>query len=230
MYHAIAEAEPDVAPAWSGGDILTIVWWGNRKTTGEPWADASPHPIGQGASTRGDGASALMHHLQSATRFSPVEVWETRDPWLVERCELAPDSGGPGRLRGGLGMDFVFLVLEDLNITAVIERTKNAGPGLAGGGKGRANGATLEFPDGRRIEIAKCTRVALPAGTRVELRCGGGGGFGDPTEREPDAIRVDLREGYVTEAHARRWYPQGIRSTTPWQEGGSASRGNRSVV
>ena len=129
MYHALAQATPEVAPAWSGGDILTIVWWGNREATGEPWADASPHPIGQGASARGDGASALMHHLQSATRFSPVEVWEARDPWLVERVELAPNSGGPGRYRGGLGLDFDFHVLEDLNITAVIERTQNPPPG-----------------------------------------------------------------------------------------------------
>jgi N-methylhydantoinase B len=213
MYHALAQGTPDVAPAWSGGDILTIVWWGNREGTGEPWADGSPHPIGQGASARGDGANALMHHLQSATRFSPVEVWETRDPWLVERCELSPDSGGPGCYRGGLGMDFVFCVLEDLYITAVIERTKHAGPGLAGGCEGRANGATIEYPDGRRIEIAKCTRIALPKGTRVELRCGGGGGFGDSAARNPEAVLADLRDGYITEAHAFDWYPQVSRGS-----------------
>jgi len=210
MYHALGTAVPEVAPAWSGGDILTIVWWGNRKATGEPWADASPHPIGQGASARGDGASALMHHLQSATRFSPVEVWESRDPWLVERIELAPDSGGPGRHRGGLGLDFVFLVLEQLNITSVIERTKNPPPGLAGGGEGRANGATIEYPDGRRVAVAKDTRVPLPEGTRVELRCGGGGGFGPPEERDPAAVLADLREGYISDDHARRWYPHAL--------------------
>ncbi|MHB8643674.1 MAG: hydantoinase B/oxoprolinase family protein [Gaiellaceae bacterium] len=207
MYHALAQANPEIAPAWSGGDILTIVWWGNREATGEPWADASPHPIGQGASARGDGASALMHHLQSATRFSPVEVWEVRDPWIVESVELAADSGGPGRYRGGLGLDFTFRVLEDLNITAVIERTKNPPPGLVGGGEGRPNSATLRYPDGRRVAIAKDTRVPLPKGTLVELHCGGGGGFGDPAERDPEDVAIDLREGYVTEAHARRWYP-----------------------
>jgi N-methylhydantoinase B len=213
MYHALAEATPTVAPAWSGGCILTIVWWGNREGTGEPWADASPHPIGQGASSRGDGASALMHHLQSATRFSPVELWEVRDPWIVEKVELAPDSGGPGKYRGGLGLDFTFRVLEDLNITAVIERTKNAAPGLVGGGEGRPNGATLVYEDGRRVPIAKDTRVPLPKGTLVELRCGGGGGFGDPAERDPAAVLTDIREGYVTEEHARRWYPHAFSNS-----------------
>ena len=210
MYHALAQATPSVAPAWSGGCILTIVWWGNREHTGEPWADASPHPVGQGASERGDGASALMHHLQSATRFSPVEVWEVRDPWIVERVELAIDSGGPGRHRGGLGLDFTFRVLEDLNVTVVIERTKTAAPGLVGGGEGRPNGATLVYEDGRRVAISKDTRVPLPKGTVVELRCGGGGGFGGPAERDVAAVQLDLDEGFISEEHARRWYPHAL--------------------
>jgi N-methylhydantoinase B len=210
MYHALAQATPSLAPAWSGGCILTIVWWGNREATGEPWADASPHPVGQGASAGGDGASALMHHLQSATRFSPVEVWEIRDPLLVERVQLAPDSGGAGRFRGGLGVDFSFRVLEDLNATVVIERTKNAPPGLAGGGAGRPNGATLSYEDQRPVEISKETRLPLPKGTLVELRCGGGGGFGPPEERDPKAVHADLREGYITEAHARLAYPHAL--------------------
>jgi N-methylhydantoinase B len=207
MYHALGQIQPEIVPAWSGGDILTLVWWGVRAGSGEPWADASPHPIGQGASQRGDGASALMHHLQSATRFSPVEVWETHDPWIVERIELAQDSAGAGRYRGGLGLDFVFLVREELNLTAVIERTKNQAPGLLGGGAGRANGATLSYPDGRQVAVAKATRVRLPSGTRVELRTGGGGGYGDPRLRERDAVLEDLREGYVSEQQARSLYP-----------------------
>jgi N-methylhydantoinase B len=89
----------------------------------------------------------------------------------------------------------------------VIERTKNAAPGLAGGGKGRRNGATLVYEDGRRVEISKDTRVPLPKGTVVELRCGGGGGFGEPAERDVAAVHADVREGYVSQEHARRWYP-----------------------
>ncbi len=207
MYRALALASPSIAPAWSGGDILTLVWWGTRDHTGEPWADASPHPIGQGAHERGDGASALMHHLQSGTRFSPAEVWEARNPLLVERIELAPDSGGPGRHRGGLGVDLSFRVLEDLQLTSVIERTKNEPLGLAGGGEGRSNGATLVYLDGRSVEISKHTRLHLPRGTTVELRAGGGGGFGDPGERDAAAVHTDVREGYVTREQALRLYP-----------------------
>ena len=57
---------------------------------------ARPHPVGQGAHAGGDGASSLMHVSEAATRITPVEVWEAKNPWLIERVELAPDSCGAG--------------------------------------------------------------------------------------------------------------------------------------
>ena len=202
--------QPEIAPAWSGGDILTIVWWGNREATGEPWADGSPHPIGQGASARGDGASAL--HAPSAVGDALLAGRGLGDarPLARRARELAPDSGGPGRFRGGLGMDFDFLVTEDLNITAVIERTKNAPPGLVGGREGRANGATARVPgrtpspcregDPRAAPEGHAHRAPLRRRRRVRR----------PSERDPAAVAEDLREGYVSEEHARRWYPHAL--------------------
>jgi N-methylhydantoinase B len=208
VYHALAQAIPQGVSACSGGDINGIVWWGNREGSGEPWADGSPHPIGQGAHARGDGASSLIHHAEAATRFSPVEVWEARNPWLLEKVELAPDSGGAGRHRGGLGVDMFFHVLEDSYATTVVERTKNAPWGLEGGHTGRPNGIALRRPDGSRHTLkGKNTRLFLPKGSTVELYNGGGGGYGPPSERDPEAIRADVREGYVTEERARRDYP-----------------------
>lgn len=212
IYNALAQANPLAAPAWSAGDILTFVWWGKRKKTGEAWADASPHPIGQGAHYHGDGTSALMHNLQSGTRFSPIEVWEARDPWIVEQVALAVDSGGPGKYRGGLGVHFSFHILEDLYLTSVIERTKNPPYGLEGGGEGRRNSASITYPDGTTVPVAKGTRLRLPVGTTVDLHCGGGGGFGQPSERDPSSVIRDLREGYITEEHARRWYPHALQA------------------
>ncbi len=133
IYDAVSKALPDAVPACSGGDICSLVWWGVREETGEPWADGAPQPIGQGASSRGDGASSLIHHAEAATRFSPTEVWESKNPWLLEKIELRTDSGGAGRFRGGLGVDMHFRMLEDCYVTAAIERTKNAPWGLEGG-------------------------------------------------------------------------------------------------
>jgi N-methylhydantoinase B len=208
VYHALSRVIPEAVPACSGGDINGIVWWGVREATGEPWADGSPHPIGQGGHSRGDGASSLIHHAEAATRFSPVEVWEARNPWLLEKVELAADSGGPGRHRGGLGVDMFFHLLEDSYATTVVERTKNAPWGLQGGLSGRPNRIAVRMPDGRVERLrGKNTRLFLPKGSTVELYNGGGGGYGPPSERDPDAVRADIREGYVTEADARGHYP-----------------------
>jgi N-methylhydantoinase B len=207
VIRALAEAVPDIVPAASGGDINALVWWGTREETGRPWADGAPHPVGQGASPSRDGASALMYISESATRFTPAEVWEARNPWRIERLALAEDSGGPGRHRGGLGLELSFLCLEDQYLTSALARTELAPWGLEGGLPGRPNRLTVEFPDGRTEDHALTTRIALPRGSLVHLRTGSGGGYGDPSERDPENVRADLREGYITEDHARRHYP-----------------------
>src|SRR4051812_7767241 len=207
IYNAVAKALPDAVPACSGGDICSLVWWGNREATGEPWADGSPHPVGQGGWARGDGSSSLIHHGEAATRFSPTEVWESKNPWLLEKVELRQDSGGPGRNRGGLGVDMYFQMLEDSYVTAAIERTKNPPWGLEGGAEGVPNAAELRLLDGSRRSFGKATRLLCPKGSTLELHTGGGGGYGPAAERDPAEVHADLREGYVGEAHARAHYP-----------------------
>ncbi|GII93904.1 hydantoinase B/oxoprolinase family protein [Sinosporangium siamense] len=205
---ALAEVVPDV-PAASGGDINALVWWGRREA-GEPWADGAPHPVGQGASRHGDGAAALMYLSQSATRLTPAEVWEARNPWRVERLALAADSGGPGRFRGGLGLDLSVRCLEDQHLTSALARTATAPWGRDGGLPGRPNRLVVEHPGGRIEECALRTRIPLAKGAVVHLRTGSGGGYGHPGRRDPEAVRTDLREGYITEEHARRHYPHAL--------------------
>ena len=207
IYQAVAQAMPEAVPACSGGDICALVWWGTREATGEPWTDGSPHPIGHGGHARGDGSSSLMHISEAATRFTSSEVWEAKSPWLMERVELAQDSCGAGRHRGGLGLDMSFHLLEDAWLTSALERTRNRPWGLRGGTEARANALVVARPDGTRTSLAKATRVPVPKGATVHLHTGGGGGYGPPAEREPDAVARDVREGYLSEAAARSAYP-----------------------
>lgn len=207
IYDAVAAATPEAVPACSGGDICALSWWGVREETGEPWVDGAPHPVGQGAHARGDGASSLLHIGESATRFSPAEVWEARNPWRLERVELAPDSGGAGRWRGGLGVDFHYRVLEDCWLTSALERTRNRPWGIAGGHPGRASSSVLVTPDGERRTLRKVTRLAVPKGSRFELRTGGGGGYDEPARRPARDVLADVEEGYLTERRARLDYP-----------------------
>jgi N-methylhydantoinase B len=207
IYRALADALPEAVPACSGGDICALVWWGEREGSGEPWTDGAPHPVGQGAHAGGDGANSLMHVSEASTRITPIEVWEAKNPWIVDRFELAPDSCGPGRQRGGLGLDIDFTMREDAWLTSTVERTKNAPWGLAGGREARANSVSMELPDGTVSRFGKVTRLRVPRGATVRLRTGGGGGYGDPAERDPALVQADLREGYITEEYARSHFP-----------------------
>ncbi|MDB5077993.1 MAG: hydantoinase B/oxoprolinase family protein [Chloroflexi bacterium] len=218
IFNALSKAMPTAVPACSGGDLCALIWWGVREATGEPWADGSPHPVGQGASYSRDGASSLIHVGQAATRVSPTEVWEAKNPWLLEKLELATDSCGAGTHRGGLGLDIHFTILEDSWVTSPLERTTTAPWGLQGGGEGRPNRAALRYPDGSRREITKVTRLHVPKGATLELHTGGGAGFGPPTERDPEAVRCDLKAGYISKAHARRFYPHVV---APAENGGT---------
>lgn len=207
IYNALSKAMPEGVPACSGGDICVLVWWGERETSGERWADASPHPVGQGGRYSADGANALIHIGSSNTQFSPAETWEMRNPWLLEKVELAVDSCGPGRFRGGLGTDISFLMLEDSFVTAAVERSKTKPWALEGGGEARANSAFIRSVDGGIRQLGKETGTMVPKGATLELYCGGGGGYGSPLERDPAAVHDDLREGYISEEHARQHYP-----------------------
>jgi N-methylhydantoinase B len=211
IYHAIGQAVPEAVPAWSGGCNCSLVWWGVREGTGEPWGDGSPHPIGQGAHARGDGAHSLMVYAQSATRFTPIEIWEARNPWLVEQFELAPNSGGAGKFQGGLGVDISFLMLEDCRTTPVVERSKSFPWGLNGGQEGRSNLCSIRYADGARKVANKVTGIQVPKGAALELHTGGGGGWGPPAARDPQAVCDDIREGYITEDWAQRHYPHAVK-------------------
>jgi N-methylhydantoinase B len=186
---------------------MALTWWGLREETGEYWLDGTPYPCGQGASLEGDGG-VNMHLIEAAAQFESVEICESKNPMRFERFELAPDSGGAGRHRGGLGIDMVIRFLQDVETTIIIERTLDAPWGVTGGQSGRPNAGAIELPDGTRRAVAKETSLPLAKGSRYFGSTGGGGGYGPPEDRDPEAIRFDLREGYVTEDHVRRHYPQ----------------------
>lgn len=206
IYRALAEAVPEAVPASSGGCIDSCVWWGMRDD-GSPWMDGAPHPVGQGAWKGGDGGT-MLHIAESATRFTPVEVWETRNPWVVEQMALATDSGGAGQWRGGAGINFTFRMLADTYATTVFERSLFPPWGLAGGAEGRANKCELNIAGQERANISKATGTLIPKGERQEFMTGGGGGYGDPKDRDPAHIADDLADGYITEEFARTNYPQ----------------------
>ena len=204
---AVADVMPESVAAGSGGDLCGVGWWGEYRD-GTPWSIGPDHPVGQGATHDADGAHCLFILPLSGLQVTSIEVVELSAPLIVECYELAPDSAGAGRCRGGLGVDVDFRLLEDAYFNCIVERTKSPGWGLAGGHEARPNHCALEYPDGTTEPVAKVTRMLLAEGTRVLLRTGGGGGFGPPSERPVEKIMEDIREGVITPAEAHRHYPQ----------------------
>lgn len=205
IYNGFAQIDGDIVPACSAGDILSIVLWGNREATGEMWGDGSPFPVGHGGHAASDGCT-MMHIAEAATRFSPMEVMETRNPYRVEMCEFVTDSAGAGASRGGMGYDMTFRVLEDFYVTTAFERTKNEPWSLKGGLPGRPNGGTFEYPDGSSRRFAKTTAQFLPKGSAIRIHAGGGGGYGDPKTRPVAKIEADIADGLVSLEQARLLY------------------------
>ena len=145
---------------------------------------------------------------EAATRFTPIEVWEAKNPWLLERVELAPGLvRARPRTAAASASTCSFRVLEDAWLTSAVERTKNAPWGLEGGGAARPNRARCGCPTARARASGRRPRLLVPKGATLELYNGGGGGYGPPpsaTRRPcaPTCARATSREEY-----ARRHYP-----------------------
>ena len=205
IYKILSEKLPEAFPASSGGCLIGAVWWGKREKDGEPWADGAPHPVGQGGFFCGDGVTS-MHHNSAGTRMSPTEIWESRNPWLIKKIELAKDSCGAGEFRGGLGLNLEFEMLEDTFITTVVERTKNPPWGIKQGLEGRANNVEVNKKNGEKFNMPKKSGHKLSQGDKITFLTGGGGGYGNPKNRKIESIKNDLKQGYISKEYIKNYY------------------------
>jgi N-methylhydantoinase B len=131
--------------------------------------------------------------------ITPCEILETQAPILFHCKELWPDSGGPGRCRGGLGQIIVFEHVghDPMTFNLTPDRITTRPQGLDGGRPGLPGHA---FING--TEIFKFPAIQLRPGDVVELQLGGGGGFGPVGDRPEEAILRDVALGYVSPAGA----------------------------
>ena len=155
---------------------------------------------GSGGRSYADGSDAI--HIVPDSKNLPAEFAETRFPVLIEKLALATDSGGPGRRRGGLGYDKHVRLLRDAHFVSTADRGCLGCYGVAGGMAGLPYQASV---DGRPLPGLN-DDVFLPAGTLLRLRTTGGGGWGDPFEREPELVGLDVLQGRVSRESAERDY------------------------
>ncbi|WP_170517235.1 hydantoinase B/oxoprolinase family protein [Ruegeria atlantica] len=158
---------------------------------------------GTGARPGLDGLSATA--FPSGVWGSQVETTEAVAPVLFHRRELRPDSGGAGRLRGGLGQHIELSASkdQDLMLFLSVERIKNPANGREGG-LGGAPGRITVMPENRQLPGKG--EVRIKAGETLIFETPGGGGFGLPEERSEEAVQSDVRAGLVSEAMAQTQY------------------------
>ena len=189
VFAAFAEAAPERVPAAGQGTM-------NNLTIGARDGSFTYYEtIGGGFGGRPDkdGMDGVQVGMTN-TLNTPVESIETEYPLRVDRYAFRPDSGGRGKHRGGLGLERALTVETDATVSLLTERRRHAPSGIAGGEDG-APGENLL--DGE--PVAAKTTVDVEAGTTVTVRTPGGGGHGDPDDRDPAALEQDRADGKRTD-------------------------------
>jgi N-methylhydantoinase B len=207
---ALAGAAPESAVAAGQGTMNNLTVGGIDPRDDSPYAFYETEGGGFGGRAGLDGMDAVHVHM-SNTMNTPAEVLETAYPLRVRRYKLRPDSGGAGEFRGGLGLRRDIEIRGDrATVSLLAERHESQPYGLVGGDPG-ASGAAFLLSNGSNSDVdaerlpAKVVRE-LDAGQVLSVRTPGGGGYGDPADREESALRRDLRLGKLTPERAREVY------------------------
>jgi len=199
VHLALSKAFPDRVPAASCGTMTNVLLGGSN------WAFYETIGCGSGARPSSDGVDGV-HTNMTNTLNTPIEIAEREYPILFVAYELRRDSCGPGRYRGGLGITRAFKVLEDnVVLTIFSEREKLRPWGLAGGGSGVPSKHFI-VRGNDVIYIGSKSTVVLKRNDVVYINTPGGGGYGDPCDRDNESIKRDLVEDRISLEYVKENY------------------------
>ena len=206
IYRALAKAVPNQVIAASGGTPATMnVFYGRRKD-GKPWHSVIIRGGGMGASASTDGHYVSIFPANGAN--TPVEIFESDTPLIVEKRELLTDSGGAGKMKGGLGRREVLRIPDDeyapmppVNLGIQSGRYRYPSEGLFGGKHGAKAQFLVSGQPGNPFGLTR-----MKPGDVIIMDAAGGGGFRDPLDRDPEMVQEDVIQGYVSLEKAREDY------------------------
>ena len=204
---ALADVMPQQAAGASYGDSMIVSLSGMDPRNGRPWLDLEPTVGGWGAWEGSDGESGLINNVNGSLKDLTIEVMETKYPMRMTHYGYRTDSGGAGKWRGGNGIIREYTLDGDETMLSLwFERSKTPGWGLFGG-KDATPPIVVINPD-REDErrMLKASRVMLKKGDVVRCMTGGGGGFGNPAERDPAAVKEDVRNRHLSAEAAQSIY------------------------
>jgi N-methylhydantoinase B len=210
IQRALAPVLPDrVTAGWN--NLLCSLTTGRDAEKDETYVDIMFMAMkgGSGAMNGADGYDHIgMIDASGGVLDQDYEMFEQQTPHILRKHEYLVDSAGPGRWRGGLGVETVYEIgSEDTQLVTFGDGDREPAFGLFGGGPGGLNAIKLSTPDGRAIvPLNKDLIRGLPKGTIYWQVAGGGGGYGDPKLRDRALLRRELSDGIVSSEAARRVY------------------------
>lgn len=197
---ALAPAMKDLVPAAHHGLLGgAVVFFGNDPKTGRRFIVQSVEGGGWGGRPHEDGVHASVSICQGDVRNGSIEGIELKCPVVVEARRLVPNSGGAGKFRGGLGLE--------VQVRNLVEGRWNLDParraasppwGLWGGKPGYYHQHFMRRPGEAEFKPEVGYAVPVPVGSSSITRTGGGGGWGNPLERDPQAVRWDVIEELIS--------------------------------
>ncbi|MCZ7571258.1 MAG: hydantoinase B/oxoprolinase family protein [Ardenticatenaceae bacterium] len=199
---ALAPAMPELVNAHDYGKCTPAHMKGHDQQ-GRYFTFPDTEGGGMGASAHGDGESGIKGH---DTVVISAEVLEARVPLRVVQNRLRQDSGGPGRFRGGLGIEKDYLCLVDVRLNAALERQLFPPQGILGGLPAKHNQVIIKSRQGQIRLPSKVTDYPVAAGAIISLQTGVGGGYGPPSQRPLELVQEDLDEGYISRQQAEEIY------------------------
>jgi len=205
---AVSPVMPEKIPAGHLGVLGgTVVFFGTDPRNGERFVTQSIEGGGWGGRPWEDGEAASVSVCQGDVRNAPIEKMELKWPVIVESRTLRQDSGGPGKFRGGLGLTTqVRNLVEGRWTLAETGREKYPPWGLWNGKPGAASDQLLRLPDEPEFKSVNIVRHLTPANCVARIVTAGGGGWGNPLDRDPEKVRWDVIEEHISMTAAREEY------------------------
>lgn len=205
ILQALSPVLPKEVIAGTFGTVSALTLAG-RDPDGREFVHFSPYAGGWGGRARNDGNSAMVSLLSGDNYNVPCEVMETRFPSLLaDRYALREGSAGAGRHRGGWGVDYDYRALVPLELSVALDHYNFPPAGLFGGHDGEGSALVLDSGGEERI-LHQAAGVVVPAGTVISHRTAGGGGYGNPLERDAEAVAIDVRDELLTPSQAIEIY------------------------
>ena len=203
ILEALGRFHPARAIANAGSSsALTVAWAKGR--SGQSTMQYEIMGSAYGGGMGHDGACAPATHL-SNLHITPIEILETEFPCRISRFELVPDTGGAGQWRGGLSLLREYELLQNATVIRRYDKSRFPPTGLAGGKAGCGARFVIRLGTAQEAPMPS-GRYEMQAGERFLLQSAGGGGYGDPPQRDAAALARDMAEGYVSAAGAKKDY------------------------